>query len=243
MTRLYMMYASSLLVALLAVGCAQDGADGDESTDGAVGGDQAVQGSDAAQARDDGGAADASMTLLDSEAPATDGAVVDADQEWAVDGTTPGADTGLTPAADASPQAPDASVSLGNVPASCGAEGQGLTPVDCTAAGDDAADCVFSNHCMCSEGFECEAETMWPGTNECDPGSICVPIRPVNIGSDPTSCGSPDQGLVPVDCTSGGDVDANCVFSNHCSCSEGFLCEQSGTPGECAAGERCVPAP
>ena len=70
---------------------------------------------------------------------------------------------------------------------------------------------------------------------------------PVFIGSEPTSCGSPDQGLEPVDCTMYGDENAVCVFSNHCMCSldEGFECE---TPFgdwidvECAPGSVCVPS-
>ena len=132
--------------------------------------------------------------------------------------------------------------SSGSTPVSCGAESQGLRPVDCTSAGDQDAQCVFSNHCMCSEGFECQAETMWPGTRECDPGSICVPAEPVRVGSDPSSCGAEQQGLTPVDCTAGGDENAFCVFSNHCACSEGYVCEISEAPGECEPGEGCRPA-
>ena len=65
-------------------------------------------------------------------------------------------------------------------------------------------------------------------------------------GSSPTSCGSPDQGLEPIDCTAHGDINAQCVFSNHCYCNidEGFVCEVDsdwGSNQECAPGSSCVP--
>jgi len=48
---------------------------------------------------------------------------------------------------------------------------------------------------------------------------------------------------VIVDCTSGGDTEAYCVYSNHCGCSAGFQCE--GSPAvsgrECESRVRCVP--
>ena len=64
---------------------------------------------------------------------------------------------------------------IGSVPASCGAEGQGLVPVDCTEHGDVNATCVFSNHCACSldDGFECE-EPRWEDSRECAEGSTCI---------------------------------------------------------------------
>ena len=70
-------------------------------------------------------------------------------------------------------EAPD-----GSSATSCGHESQGLEPVDCTAHGDVNAFCVFSNHCACSvdDGFECETESEWGGTQECAPGSTCVPV-------------------------------------------------------------------
>lgn len=64
-------------------------------------------------------------------------------------------------------------------------------------------------------------------------------------GSSATSCGSPDQGLEPVDCTMHGDTDAFCVYSNHCYCTAdaGFQCEAPlmGDWQECAPGSTCVP--
>ena len=141
------------------------------------------------------------------------------------------ADAGVTPA-DMGPQ--------GDMPTSCGSPRQGLMPVDCTVAGDDSAQCVFSNHCLCSAGFVCSVQTMWPGTQECDPGAICVPDEPV--GTTARSCGAPPPDRMPIDCTENGDVDAFCVFGDHCACSEGFVCEESGTPGECLPGQSCVPS-
>ena len=68
------------------------------------------------------------------------------------------------------------------------------------------------------------------------------------VGSHPTSCGSPDQGLEPVDCTENGDVNAQCVFSNHCYCNndEGFQCpaeSQWNSLQECDPGQTCIPTP
>ena len=65
---------------------------------------------------------------------------------------------------------------LGQIPTSCGAAEQGLTPVDCTAQGDDEAQCVFSNHCWCSEGYRCETPEDTMPNQECEPGVICVPV-------------------------------------------------------------------
>ena len=126
---------------------------------------------------------------------------------------------------------------------SCGAPDQGLQPVDCTARLDFDAQCIMGNHCSCSPGFRCLSNRLRPGTRQCDPGSICIPDGP--DGSRPDSCGSPDQGLIPVDCTINGDVNAICVFGNHCMCSVDFECEETFEPGiqieECKAGSVCVP--
>ena len=74
----------------------------------------------------------------------------------------------------------DDDFNTGSSPTSCGAESQGLEPVDCTAYGDLEAQCVFSNHCYCSieNGFECEEKEDWMGDHEeCTPGSSCIPIE------------------------------------------------------------------
>ncbi len=56
------------------------------------------------------------------------------------------------------------------------------------------------------------------------------------------SCGSPSQGLEPIDCTAGGDPAASCVFGNHCFCSEAFHCDGQGSDvQECEAAVVCVP--
>ncbi len=134
----------------------------------------------------------------------------------------------------------------------CGdpAQGEDVVSTDCTAYGDTESMCVFSNHCMCSEGFECEEvfEGLEPGAKECAPGSSCVPEFVAQEGTTGTSCGQPNQMLTPVDCTAQGDTGAYCIFGNHCKCSEGFVCgdpdtgELSGSFGECVAGEICIPA-
>ena len=101
---------------------------------------------------------------------------------------------------------------------------------------------------MCIDG---ECITVPPA--ECDPpctdgenceNGTCV-LDPTMVGSVPSSCGSPSQDLEPVDCTENGDANAQCVFSNHCMCSEadGFECETPGdvVSAECASGSSCVP--
>jgi hypothetical protein len=69
--------------------------------------------------------------------------------------------------------------------------------------------------------------------------------EPEGLGFTPDSCGSVDQGLTPIDCTQYGDTGADCVFSNHCSCStnDGFVCEgwKEGDGSECSPGIYCVP--
>ncbi len=106
-----------------------------------------------------------------------DSAIFDSAQQDTViaDGQTTDSDPGnqddtQSTAADAA----DTSDPLaGYYPTSCGAPNQGLIPVDCTAKGDAKAMCVFSNHCMCTDGFECETKS--PFGKECNPGDICVP--------------------------------------------------------------------
>jgi len=84
-------------------------------------------------------------------------------------------------------------------------------------------------------------------TDSTDPSDTTTSDDDVMIGSDPTSCGAPGQGLEPIDCTEHGDTNAQCVFSNHCFCTadDGFECEQRRdglTVEECAEGSTCVKA-
>ena len=136
---------------------------------------------------------------------------------------------------------------IGHTSTSCGAGSMiGQTPVDCTAQGDQNAACVYGDHCLCSEGYECDSDTPDPLNQECLPQSICVPISPERIGTIATSCGSPNQGLTPVDCTAQGDINAFCVFGNHCACSEGFVCEANTilpNSSECEPETICIPEP
>ena len=65
-------------------------------------------------------------------------------------------------------------------------------------------------------------------------------------GTSGTSCGSPSQGLEPVDCTMHGDTEAFCIYGNHCFCNidAGFECEaplMGDDLEECAPGSVCVP--
>ena len=117
------------------------------------------------------------MDVTVSDARIADAAPLDLDTGMAMsDGAINGADMLAVDASDQSDgDAPDVSPRFGQIATSCGSPSQGIMPVDCTARGDVMAACVFSNHCMCSEGFYCESEENWPGTNECDPGSICLP--------------------------------------------------------------------
>lgn len=79
-------------------------------------------------------------------------------------------------------------------------------------------------------------------TTEIDFSSAREPDEP-GYGSAPDSCGSPVQELVPIDCTAHGDTGAQCVFSNHCYCTENFQCEttEEGFGNECGPGIPCVP--
>ncbi len=104
--------------------------------------------------------------------------------------------------------------------------------VDCTQAGDTSAGCVYGNHCLCSEGFECTEQTQWPDSNECDPGAFCVPR------SEPQRCGYTNNGQVAVDCGQLGDNNAQCEADLYCLCSDGFVCGQMQQP---APGDGCEP--
>jgi hypothetical protein len=135
-------------------------------------------------------------------------------------------------------QMPDMEPSPGFTPISCGGgvneDGASVAPVDCTEGGDTDAVCVFSNHCMCSEGFECAEESQWPGTTECDPGTICVPETEI----EPERCGYNNNGQVAVDCSQMGDINAQCDAELYCQCSDEFICGQMEQP---APGEGCDP--
>ncbi len=82
------------------------------------------------------------------------------------------------------------------------------------------------------------------------PDSADASIDPSLVGTLPVSCGSfGGDGSAPVDCTGNGDVDAICVFGDHCGCSERFRCTEPFSPDqancagrlcECARGARCV---
>ena len=129
---------------------------------------------------------------------------------------------------------------LGSTANTCGAPEDGLAPIDCTLRGDEGAVCVFSNHCLCSDGFVCERLIPGLERQECDPGITCVRREP--DGSRPTDCG---QGDAVTDCTVNGDLQAQCVFSDHCLCSDAFACELDPMPDdgfqECDPGAGCLP--
>ena len=88
------------------------------------------------------------------------------------------ADTSPTTSSD-EVETPDESVNTGSHPTSCGAESQGLEPVDCTQHGDVNAQCVYSNHCYCTfeDGYVCEEKEAWMDVEECAPGSTCVAME------------------------------------------------------------------
>jgi hypothetical protein len=79
---------------------------------------------------------------------------------------------------------------------------------------------------------------------------VIAPPPQGDNGSIAVSCGyyiyvdGMDIGPDPIDCTAYGDVDAICVFSNHCYCSEGFRCALESEWGqECDQRVTCVPDP
>ena len=59
-------------------------------------------------------------------------------------------------------------------------------------------------------------------------------------GGDQDCCGHESRGLTPVDCTEYGDMNSFCVYGDHCRCSDGYVCEDTGIPGECSSGVVCV---
>ena len=63
----------------------------------------------------------------------------------------------------------------GHSSASCGPMLPSGVPVDCTKFGDRNAFCVYSDHCFCGQGFQCETARR-PGSRECAGGVACVPI-------------------------------------------------------------------
>lgn len=99
--------------------------------------------------------------------PVDAGPLVDAGPVDAGVSQDAGVDAGTAPA-------PDAGLSEGHSPSSCGAFSPDLEPVDCTAGGDADAFCVFSDHCLCSEGFHCEDAA--PEARECERGVGCTPL-------------------------------------------------------------------
>ena len=134
------------------------------------------------------------------------------------------------------PMGPD-----GSRPDNCGSEDNGNDPVDCTKHGDEWAICVFGDHCLCSERFVCLGDEVAQAQRECQRSTSCIPRDDGPLGSTRYSCGSPDQGLDPVNCTEFGDFGAVCIFSNHCGCSDGYVCEEQAGGGPCEPGQRCQP--
>jgi len=116
-----------------------------------------------------------------------------------------------------------------------------VTSSNCVPECDDSQVC---NNGACEPASPPSCEPPCADNENCEDGT-CV-LDPTMVGSVPTSCGSPGQGLEPVDCTKNGDTNAQCVFSNHCMCTvaDGFECETSGevVSAECVPGSSCVSA-
>ncbi len=179
-----------LAITLLLIFFTACGAD-DTSTADSAATDTVKASSDAAAGSGDSGAAVSDVASNDSgSASATDGGATSTDS-----GGTSATDSGGASATDSGVSATDGGASatdsgatgtpdsagppiiIGSTPSSCGAPGQGLTPVDCTKHGDSKAMCVFSNHCFCSKGFKCESKMATMKVEECKPGSSCVPAK------------------------------------------------------------------
>ena len=64
----------------------------------------------------------------------------------------------------------------GHSSTSCGPVLPSGAHVDCTQHGDRNAFCVYSDHCFCGQGFQCEIARS-PGSHECAGGVACVPIN------------------------------------------------------------------
>ena len=63
----------------------------------------------------------------------------------------------------------------GHSSTSCGPVLPSGMPVDCTQHGDHNAFCIYSDHCFCGQGFQCETARR-PGSRECAGGVACVPV-------------------------------------------------------------------
>ena len=122
----------------------------------------------------------------------------------------------------------------------CGSPQLPFLRVDCGQLGDTGASCVGGLNCRCSEGYRCGQDNPQESGQLCEPNQTCVPENQGGEGTRSDSCG-PDRGnLGPANCGIFGDSGAFCVFGDHCACSDGFVCEQSGLPGECLLTQRCV---
>lgn len=125
----------------------------------------------------------------------------------------------------------------------CGSPQFPFLKVNCRQLGDTEASCVNGLNCLCSEGYRCGQENPTDSGELCEANQTCIPENEGREGTRADSCG-PDRGTFgPANCGVFGDTDAFCVFGDHCACSDGYVCEQSGLPGECQPTQRCVLAP
>jgi hypothetical protein len=115
----------------------------------------------------------------------------------------------------------------------------------------DGAECLEAPEGQGGAGGEGASSGGSPGSG----GANDDPIDPEDVGHTARSCGSSnfqngqEVPTVLTDCTQFGDVDSECVFSNHCWCTSGFRCEGvEADPGrdpnlriECDYSQSCVP--
>ena len=154
------------LALLVVFGCGRTTSMKRDDADASLAGTQ----SDASIGRGDIGEMDVTV----SDARIADAAPLDLDMGMAMpDGATDSSDMlAVDSSVQSDGDAPDVSPEFGHIATSCGSPSQGIMPVDCTARGDVMAACVFSNHCMCSEGFYCESRRIGPARTNVIPALL-----------------------------------------------------------------------
>ncbi|MGB0645843.1 MAG: hypothetical protein ACPGQS_01650 [Bradymonadia bacterium] len=125
----------------------------------------------------------------------------------------------------------------------CGSPDFPFLKVDCGQLGDTEASCVNGLNCRCSEGYRCGQDSPPAAGELCEANQTCIPEDEGREGTRADSCGQARGDFDPTNCGIFGDTNAFCVFGDHCACSDGYVCEQSGLPGECLPTQRCVLAP
>ena len=186
-----------------------------------------------------------------------DGQAAPADDSDASDVSDPSDESDASDPADPSDEADESDptdINVGNTATSCGSPDQGLTPIDCTAEGDTNADCVFGNHCLCSDGFVCEDNDENFTSQECAPQVMCIPAesttegpdwssRPAGQCAETSDCAEFPSGAQTCSPFPGGRCTGGCGTDDDCGenteCRFGACVETCTDDLDCHLGLRC----